>query len=445
MPFGILSFLVADAIFLIAFILLVVAAFRVRVLYGFLVLLMPFGALAFAIKYPKEGGLRFLVSLLSYVAVTFIVATNPQLHMPVGRYFPMAKVVAEALGTSDGPARGASGSDLAPQAPRAARDLADTGTSSVPPGARPIPPPVDPFAAQRAACARHAADLNALYAELNKARAKLKKGSPEIAAFNVKAAKYQEGLRTLAAEQAQIDALDHPAAAAAASAQSVPAAGDPKEAEANAALARLRATAAQGDYAAFADTLKHCLADYRQTAAFPQIAATARGTLANAAPEKLAVAIQAQGTAARNEMDTAMGQVRGIVNQTPPVVPKPPRGAQVKIYDYHPGALTPDFAHADLYSTRELWAGDFVCMETAQNVYYRSADCEFNPQTKFFFTARNVPKKKLTDGEIAEIVRLYRIIASDQRLVAALPQRLHDAQGASADLLALNKQLAASR
>ena len=140
-----------------------------------------------------------------------------------------------------------------------------------------------------------------------------------------------------------------------------------------------------------------------------------------------------------------MGRVRGIVNQTPPTVPKPPASAEVYHYGYHPGALTPDYAHADLFSTRELWNGDYAYMDTAPGVYYRSADCEFNPQTKFFITNRNVPTKKLTDAEITEIVRLYRTIAADQQLLAALPQRLRDVQGASADLLALNKQLAASR
>ena len=437
-------FLLMDAVFLGAFLFLLAAAFRVRVLYGFLVLL-PFGALAFVIKYPKEGGTRFAVCVAAYTALNFIVGSSPELKTPLGRFFPASRLIADALGTKDSPvlARG-SGSNGSPPAPREAHDLAETGTSSALHVVGPIPATVDPFAAQRAACAQHAADLNAQYAELTKARAKLKKGSPQVAAFNAKAAKYQEGLRALAAEQAQLAALDHPAANAA-SAQAAPASGDPKEAEANAALTRLRALAAEGDYASFADTLKKCLADYQHTAAFPQIAVTARGTLANATPDKLAAAIQAQGAAARTEMDAAMGRVRGIVNQTPPTVPKPPPNAESYHYGFHPGALTPDFAHADLYSTRELWKGDFVNMDAAPGVFYRSADCEFNPQTKFFYTNRDVPKKRLTNAEIVEVVRLYRAIAADQLVLNALPQRLLDAQGASADLLSLNRQLAARR
>ena len=438
--------LAADIVFLVSMVMLIVAAFQKRILLGFLVLFLPFAGTVYAIKYWREVSTRYLLMVGGYMAMVVLMATSPELMTVGGHKLPGATLLAHALGTPDAPVHPIPGRGRDPAAPpREARDLADTATNSNAPTTRPLPVPTDPFAAQRAAVAKHAADLNAQYTELDKARAKLKKGSPQVAAFNARAAKYQEGIRALAAEQAQLAALDHPAAVVPASAQAAPATGDPREAEANAALAQLRAMSARGDYAAFADTLKKCLADYRQTAAFPQIAATARGTLANATPDRLAAAIQAQGTAARRELEAAMGRVRGIVNQTPPTVPRPPLGAESYHYGFHPGALTPDFAHADLYSTRELWKGDYVNMDTAPGVFYRSADCEFNPQTKFFYTNRDVPKKKLTDAEIAEVVRLYRAIAADQGVLAALPQRLHDAQGASADLLALNKQLAASR
>ena len=419
--------LAADLVFLVSMVMLIVAAFQKRILLGFLVLFLPLAGTVYAVKHWSEVSTRYLLMIGSYTAMVVLIATSPELMTIVGRRLPGVTLLAHALGTPDAPVRSIPGGSRDPSAPpREARDLADTTTGSSASITRLLPVPVDPFAAQRAAVAKHAADLSAQYTELNKARAKLKKGSPQVAAFNAKAAKYQEGLRTLAAEQAQLNALDHPATLALAA----PGTTDPKEAEANAALA---------------DTLKKCLADYRQTAAFPQIAATARGTLANATPDRLAAAIQAQGMAAHTEMDAAMERVRGIVNQTPPTVPRPPPDAESYHYGFHPGAITPDFAHADLFSTRELWKGDYVNMDTAPGIYYRSADCEFNPQTKFFYTNRDVPKKKLTDAEIAEVVRLYRAIAADQLVLAALPQRLHDAQGASADLLALNKQLAATR
>ena len=426
--------------------MLIVAAFQKRILYGFLVLFLPLAGTVYAIKYWSEVGTRYLLMVGGYLAMVVLMATSPELMTVGGHKLPGATLLAHALGTPDAPKHRTSPGNRDQSAPpREARDLADTGTGSAAPAARPLPTPVDPFASQRAACVKHAADLNTLYADLNKERAKLKKGSPQVAAFNAKAAKYQEGLRALAAEQSQLDTLDHPGAISAASVPAIPAAGKSKEAEATAALARLRATAAQGDYPAFADTLKKCLSEYRQTAAYPQIAATARGTLAGATPDKLAVAIQARGTVARTEMDAAMGRVRAIVNQTPPTVPRPPPDAESYHYGYHPGALTPDYAHADLYSTRELWKGEYVNMDTAPGIYYRSADCEFNPQTKFFYTSRDVPKKRLSDAEIAEVVRLYRTIAADQQLLASLPQRLRNTQEASADLLTLNQQLTASR
>ena len=428
-----LGLFVADTVFLVSLVFLAMAGFRISIRWGIVLLLAPFGGVFFCVRHWQEGGKLYLLKAGSCLVLVCLLVNNPSLFKQYGQFIPFGSRLAGAVAKAE--------KENSPPSTEAADPRSD---ATPPPAVRPTITPVDPFAAQRAAVAKHAADLNTQYAELNKARAKLKKGSPQVAAFNAKAAKYQEGLRALAAEQVQLAALDHPAADATASAQAAPAPTD-KEAEANAALARLRAMAAKGDYAAFADTLKKCLADYRQTAVFPQIAAAARGTLANATPDRLAAAIQAQGTAARAEMDAAMGRVRGIVNQTPPTVPRPPPDAESYHYGFHPGALMPDFAHADLYSTRELWKGDYVNMDTAPGIFYRSADCEFNPQTKFFYTNRDVPKKKLTDAEIAEVVRLYRAIAADQLVLAALPQRLHDAQGASADLLALNKQLAASR
>ena len=38
--------------------------------------------------------------------------------------------------------------------------------------------------------------------------------------------------------------------------------------------------------------------------------------------------------------------------------------------------------------------------------------------TKYFYTDRSVPKKKLTEEEMLEINRLYRIIGQDQDRLA---------------------------
>lgn len=54
-------------------------------------------------------------------------------------------------------------------------------------------------------------------------------------------------------------------------------------------------------------------------------------------------------------------------------------------------------------------------MTGAPGVYYRGVDCEFNSQTKWFYTSRVLPKKRLTDAEIQEVIRLYRFLGRCQR------------------------------
>ena len=41
---------------------------------------------------------------------------------------------------------------------------------------------------------------------------------------------------------------------------------------------------------------------------------------------------------------------------------------------------------------------------------FRGSDLEFNPMTKYFYTDRSLPKKKLQEYEMLEINRFYRII-----------------------------------
>ena len=41
-------------------------------------------------------------------------------------------------------------------------------------------------------------------------------------------------------------------------------------------------------------------------------------------------------------------------------------------------------------------------------------ELEFNSKTKYFYTDRSLPKKKLSEAEMLEINRLYRVIARDE-------------------------------
>ena len=144
---------------------------------------------------------------------------------------------------------------------------------------------------------------------------------------------------------------------------------------------------------------------------------------------------------ARADFDKTTHQVQGIVNQTPPVVTKPPGATEVYGYGYHPGANRPDYNANNLQSTRELWKGEYVYINEVPGVYYRSADCEFNPQTKYFFTSRNVPKKRLSDAEYQELTRLYHLLGQQEKAIADAAPPAGQAERVAADLAALKAQL----
>ena len=44
-----------------------------------------------------------------------------------------------------------------------------------------------------------------------------------------------------------------------------------------------------------------------------------------------------------------------------------------------------------------------------------AGELEFNAMTKYFYTDRTVPKKRLSKAEMVEINGLYRIIGQDER------------------------------
>jgi hypothetical protein len=46
------------------------------------------------------------------------------------------------------------------------------------------------------------------------------------------------------------------------------------------------------------------------------------------------------------------------------------------------------------------------------------SELEFNPMTKYFYLDRKIPKKRLSESEMLEINRLYRIIGRDEQLLA---------------------------
>jgi hypothetical protein len=123
---------------------------------------------------------------------------------------------------------------------------------------------------------------------------------------------------------------------------------------------------------------------------------------------------QTQIDALNSEMNGAMEQVRKIVNQPVTRLAQKP-GMNVATYSpgwFHPGAKTPDFINVDVRTSQEFPYAkfDYVSSDLNPGVMFPGRELEFNSNTKYFYTDRSLPKKKLTEPEMLEINRLYRII-----------------------------------
>jgi hypothetical protein len=131
---------------------------------------------------------------------------------------------------------------------------------------------------------------------------------------------------------------------------------------------------------------------------------------------------QASIDAVQRELNAAVLQVKNIVNQPVTALERTPQ-MRVAIFSpgwFHPGAIRPDFNAVDIRSTQETATYDrneYVSSDLNPGVAFLGRELEFNSMTKYFYTDRSVPKKKLTEPEMLEINRLYRIIGQcEQRL-----------------------------
>lgn len=123
------------------------------------------------------------------------------------------------------------------------------------------------------------------------------------------------------------------------------------------------------------------------------------------------------------QLNLATQQVKAIINQ--PVTALPHGIMPVATYKpgwFHDGAIKPDYAHIDVRTTQEFpYKGhEFVASPINKGLMFRGEELEFNANTKYFYTDRTVPKKKLTEVEMLEINRLYRIIGECETKIAAL-------------------------
>jgi hypothetical protein len=131
--------------------------------------------------------------------------------------------------------------------------------------------------------------------------------------------------------------------------------------------------------------------------------------------------------AVKAEMESAIHQVEKIVNQTVPAYRRA-EGMQVGKFSpgwFHEGAIKPDFNHVDVRTSRETTEyekSEYCTSDLNPGLVWRGRDLEFNSMTKYFYTNRTFPKKKLTEAEMLEINRLYRIIGNCEKQLNPAPK-----------------------
>jgi hypothetical protein len=139
-----------------------------------------------------------------------------------------------------------------------------------------------------------------------------------------------------------------------------------------------------------------------------------------------------QIAALEQEMSNAVHQVEKIVNQPVRAYRRTPQIHNVSTYSpgwFHEGATKPDFNTVDIRSTREtpFDTKPYVTSDLNPGLVFIGRELEFNAMTKYFYTNRALPKKKLTEVEMVEINRLYRIIGKCEAQLAKIehPEGVH--------------------
>ncbi len=127
-----------------------------------------------------------------------------------------------------------------------------------------------------------------------------------------------------------------------------------------------------------------------------------------------AATVQEQIATLKEEKNDAIFSVQHVVNQPVTHLKRTP-DMNVSVFSpgwFHEGAMTPAFATVDIRVTQQFpYLGEqYVTSDLNPGEVFLGSELEFNGMTKYFYTTRNVPKKKLTEAEMLEINRLYRII-----------------------------------
>jgi len=124
----------------------------------------------------------------------------------------------------------------------------------------------------------------------------------------------------------------------------------------------------------------------------------------------------------KSELADAIARVKEIVNQPVEGLARKP-GMSVATASpgwFLPGAVKPDFKRVDIRNTQQFpyEQYEYVTSDPNPNIVYSGPELEFNPMTKYFYTDRTTPKKKLNESEMLEINRLYHLIGQDEDWLA---------------------------
>lgn len=125
--------------------------------------------------------------------------------------------------------------------------------------------------------------------------------------------------------------------------------------------------------------------------------------------------VEQQIAAVQSRMDDAVARVKDIVNQPVTHLSRTP-DMRVAVFSpgwFHDRAETPDFANVDVRATQEFPYAEYMYVTSDLNPEeaFIASELEFNSMTKYFYTDRTLPKRRLSEDEMLEINKLYRVIA----------------------------------
>ncbi len=128
------------------------------------------------------------------------------------------------------------------------------------------------------------------------------------------------------------------------------------------------------------------------------------------------VALPSRALATVPEMTVAQARQRviEIVNQPVRHLPRTDEASEFSPGWFHEGAIEPDYRTVDVRKTQEFPYRGYVTSDLKPSEMFVGDELEFNAMTKFFYTDRTLPKKRLSEDEMLEINRLYRIIGQGE-------------------------------